>query len=1706
MSVWASPTPQAVNESHRLYIQAVNNIGSVTGTVLGTQEVNVRNNTQEWTVSDEDIFGGSVTATLTFNQDTGCEGMQVMVDYNDITEHVTNAGGTVTLRFEADLVGAGINCFIGETQVATGITGSIGILATFSGQRVQLMSGYWEEETWVGSADYGELSCPQSGNDTQDTNFDFEVATGTDVTVNFIPVTGCRLKSATLYTYDAIAGKVATDVTSDVVSNTYVIQNVTQQVELYAVFESDPEAYAVLSEDNTVLTFYYDKKKAERGGMDIGPFGSISQIPWYGVRESITTAVIDASMAEYDGLTSTGSWFYDCRALTTVTGLENLNMTNVTSTNGMFDHCTSLPSLDLSELNTASVTNMSVMFRSCSQLTTLDLSMLNTSNVENMSNMFAGCTSLTNLKLNGTFSTANVTTMEVMFNECSSLETLDLSTFNTANVTNMFMMFANCTALKTIYVGSGWTTDALTDGYNMFNGCDNLEGGAGTTLIALRDANTENYENYQFAHIDGGSSNPGYLTDINAPTSYNIRVSVVGNGTVTAGETTINSGTEQDVNVATGSSLILGFTPDSGYRLASVVVDTTDVTSQVIADTTGVSYYTLVGIYEEHTVTATFANDTPEAYAALNGDNTVLTFYYDKQKQERNGMGVGPFTTYTNRGWNDYATVITSIVFDESFTGATGLSSTAYWFYNFQNLSVITGLNNLNTSSVTNMRNMFSGCNALTSVDVSGFNTSNVTTMEGMFSGTTNLVVLDLSAFNTVNVSWMREMFRGSGLKTIYVGDTWSTENVSNGLYMFTECSGIVGGRGTTYNINHTDHAYAHIDGGTANPGYLTPKNGYGAAAVPTFTRVNNNKVLVSSETEGAIIRYTLDGTEPDSTSTVYSDSIGVDRNLTIKAYAARQNFTDSEVGTYTVDWFKVSDVEFVQTGNQVALSTATPDADIHYTLSTETGAPEHDYDGTPLTMSGDCIITAWATLEGYTPSEQTEFEFHADGVTCSNPVFARNGNVIKITTVTEQVQIFYTTNGTEPTEQSMLYADSILVDHNMVIKAIAMRQNYYPSQVISFTVDWFKADMPTFLWTNDQLSLSTATESGDIYYTIAADASSVSAPQQYSGAITVTQDAVITAWTQRQGWNNSDTLVIDYPYTAWVALLDAVNAAKDVIVLATGNDNVSQQMLNELQTLVAEAEAMYQARTAALTEVEDVTGSLNEQTAAVNQLATAVDEAYAVLTENNTVLTFYYDKKMQERNGMGVGPFSTEVERGWSTDPSAITTVVFDETFAGYTALSSTAYWFEHCSNLSTITGLPSLNTANVTDMSYMFDGCSVLASIDVSNFNTSKVTDMSRMFSSCYALQTLNLSSFNTLNVTSMKDLFAGCSSLASVNLSSFTTTNVSDMHSMFYGCTALQSLDLTSFNTAIVIDMENMFANSYSLNTIYVSGDWNTDAVSNGSSMFTDCIALVGGRGTVYDANHTDAAYARIDMAPDAPGYFTRKTQQMGDANDDGAVTVEDAVATVTNILGEPTVSYFSQTKADMNNDSLIDIFDVTLIVNAVFAAAPAPAHSMAGSIAAEDVRLTAQSNRMYMGIDKEGQFTAFQFDVTLPDGITLESLRLASGTTNHQLTYQKVSGSTYRVVGLSMTNELLTAANGRVVQLQLSENANEKDVKMNNVIFVGQPATDATAIRNHVSDGAAGRDAIYDLNGRYVGSDKSRLTKGIYIINHKKVNIK
>ena len=109
------------------------------------------------------------------------------------------------------------------------------------------------------------------------------------------------------------------------------------------------------------------------------------------------------------------------------------------------------------------------------------------------------------------------------------------------------------------------------------------------------------------------------------------------------------------------------------------------------------------------------------------------------------------------------------------------------------------------------------------------------------------------------------------------------------------------------------------------------------------------------------------------------------------------------------------------------------------------------------------------------------------------------------------------------------------------------------------------------------------------------------------------------------------------------------------------------------------------------------------------------------------------------------------------------IKNIVINESFKTFTPTTLSCF-FAALSELETITGLEYLNTANVTDMSSLFDHCQKLTSLDLSNFNTAKVTNMNKMFSNCSNLKTIYASDkFTTAAVTESKNMFLGCSSLS-------------------------------------------------------------------------------------------------------------------------------------------------------------------------------------------------------------------------------------------------------------------------------------------------------------------------------------------------------
>lgn len=110
---------------------------------------------------------------------------------------------------------------------------------------------------------------------------------------------------------------------------------------------------------------------------------------------------------------------------------------------------------------------------------------------------------------------------------------------------------------------------------------------------------------------------------------------------------------------------------------------------------------------------------------------------------------------------------------------------------------------------------------------------------------------------------------------------------------------------------------------------------------------------------------------------------------------------------------------------------------------------------------------------------------------------------------------------------------------------------------------------------------------------------------------------------------------------------------------------------------------------------------------------------------------------------------------------------------------------------------------TDKVTNLRSMFDNCSNLTQLVVSNWDTSKVSNMYSMFNSCKLLTQLDLSSFNTSGLANTNYMFYGCSSLIQLDMSNFDSSNVTTMTEMFTGASNLQHIgmlycDLDAVNT--------------------------------------------------------------------------------------------------------------------------------------------------------------------------------------------------------------------------------------------------------------------------------------------------------------------
>ena len=191
------------------------------------------------------------------------------------------------------------------------------------------------------------------------------------------------------------------------------------------------------------------------------------------------------------------------------------------------------------------------------------------------------------------------------------------------------------------------------------------------------------------------------------------------------------------------------------------------------------------------------------------------------------------------------------------------------------------------------------------------------------------------------------------------------------------------------------------------------------------------------------------------------------------------------------------------------------------------------------------------------------------------------------------------------------------------------------------------------------------------------------------------------------------------------------------------------------------------------------------------------------------------------------------------TTSTHIIPYLTVEASFKGSKMLSHMSNMFDGCSGLTSL-DLSNFDTSYVGRMERVFANCSGLTSLDLSSFDTSNVDNMNHMFSNCTKLTSLTLSNFNTSKVNNMEYMFNHCENFTALSLSNFNTSEVTDMNHMFTFCSKLTSLDLKGFNVSRVYSMSSMFNSCSSLDTLDISG-WDMSNVARTDIMFTGCSSL-------------------------------------------------------------------------------------------------------------------------------------------------------------------------------------------------------------------------------------------------------------------------
>ena len=302
--------------------------------------------------------------------------------------------------------------------------------------------------------------------------------------------------------------------------------------------------------------------------------------------------------------------------------------------------------------------------------------------------------------------------------------------------------------------------------------------------------------------------------------------------------------------------------------------------------------------------------------------------------------------------------------------------------------------------------------------------------------------------------------------------------------------------------------------------------------------------VTISDSTSGSSIYYTLDGSQPTTSSPKYSGSFTVSTTTTIHAIATAPNFSTSVTATSEITIGQPAAATPVispssgsySSPQPVTITDSTAGSSIFYTLDgSQPTASSTKYAGS-FTVSASTTVNAIATAPNFSNSA-TATSLITIGQTAATPVISpatgsyTSPQTVTITDSTSGSSIFYTLDGSQPTASSTKYAGSFTISNTTTIHAIATAPNLSTSGTASsvITIPQSAAATPviapsTGSYSSPQtVTISDSTSGSSFFYTLDGSQPTPSSTK-YSAPFTVSASTTINAIATAPNFTTSNT------------------------------------------------------------------------------------------------------------------------------------------------------------------------------------------------------------------------------------------------------------------------------------------------------------------------------------------------------------------------------------------------------------------------------------------------------------------------------------------------------------------------------------------------------------------------------------------------------